>query len=208
MAGKSTKCAASTAPTNGPCAKSSSRNAKPTIPRVNRSERRIPKWKSRQGDANGAREMVLFGQRDLFQDDEQDDLFGDETPTPEYRADPDIVRQELYRILAQARAARTMPWDAKRLVSYRTIFPQMTTGSPSRKRRSCASNSKPNWHGWQAPEPTTARSLSSAGIRPVGNALPHRYAWKVVLHEPGMAAPNHAIPEKLRPTWVARARLS
>jgi hypothetical protein len=42
-------------------------------------------------------------QRDLFQDDEQAELF-DESPTPEYRADPDTVRQELYKILAEARA--------------------------------------------------------------------------------------------------------
>ena len=68
-------------------------------------------------------------QRDLFQDDEQADLFGD-SPTPEYRADPDDVRQELYKILAEARAAQTMPWDKKRVVLYRTIFPQMTNWLP------------------------------------------------------------------------------
>ena len=69
-------------------------------------------------------------QRDLFQDDEQADLFGEDTPTPEYRADPDTVRQELYKILAEARAAQTMPWDGKRAKLYRTIFPQMTNWLP------------------------------------------------------------------------------
>ena len=49
---------------------------------------------------------------------------------PEYRADPDTVRQELYRLLAEARAAQTMPWDAKRARLYRTIFPQMTNWLP------------------------------------------------------------------------------
>ena len=68
-------------------------------------------------------------QRDLFQD-EQADLFGEDTPTPEYRADPDTVRQELYKILAEARTAQTMPWDAKRAILYRTIFPQMTNWLP------------------------------------------------------------------------------
>jgi hypothetical protein len=60
----------------------------------------------------------------------QADLFGEDAPTPVYRADPDTVRQELYRILAEARAAQTMPWDAKRALLYRTIFPQMTNWLP------------------------------------------------------------------------------
>jgi len=32
----------------------------------------------------------------------------------------------LHKILAEARAAKAMPWDAKRAALYRTIFPQMT----------------------------------------------------------------------------------
>jgi hypothetical protein len=72
--------------------------------------------------------MLSSHQRDLFQDDEQVDLFGEDTPV--YRADPDMVRQELHKILAEARAARTMPWDAKRVAVYRTIFPQMTNWLP------------------------------------------------------------------------------
>ena len=74
--------------------------------------------------------MVSSRQRDLFQDDEQADLFDDDSPTPVYRADPDEVRQELYKILAEARAAQTIPWDAKRVLLYRTIFPQMTNWLP------------------------------------------------------------------------------
>ena len=73
--------------------------------------------------------MVSSRQPDLFQ--EQADLFGEDSPTPEYRADPDTVRQELYGILAQARAAQAMPWDAKRALLYRTIFPQMTNWLPA-----------------------------------------------------------------------------
>jgi hypothetical protein len=73
---------------------------------------------------------VSSRQRDLFLDDEQADLFGEDSPTPVYRADPDKVRQELHKILAEARAAQTMPWDAKRALLYRTIFPQMTNWLP------------------------------------------------------------------------------
>jgi hypothetical protein len=64
----------------------------------------------------------------------QGDLFGHDGPdpsddyfeTPVYHADPDKVREELHKILTEARAAKAMPWDAKRAALYRTIFPQMT----------------------------------------------------------------------------------
>jgi len=74
--------------------------------------------------------MVSSRQRDLFLDDEQADLFGEDSPTPVYRADPDKVRQELHQILAEARAAQTMPWDAEHVLLYRSIFPQMTNWLP------------------------------------------------------------------------------
>jgi hypothetical protein len=72
-------------------------------------------------------------QRDLFEDDEQAELFEDR-PTPVYCADPDEVRQDLHRILAEARAAQSMPWDAKRVLLYRTIFPQMSNWLPEEER--------------------------------------------------------------------------
>src|SRR5262249_46829202 len=77
-------------------------------------------------ESNGA--MAPPRQPDLF-GNEQDDLFEDQ-PTPVYRAHPDGVRAELYKILAEARAARTMPWDRSRVSLYRTIFPQMTNWLP------------------------------------------------------------------------------
>jgi hypothetical protein len=67
--------------------------------------------------------------RGRLSDAEQDDLFEDQ-PTPVYHADPDQVRADLYRILAEARAARKMPWEPKRVSLYRTIFPQMTNWLP------------------------------------------------------------------------------
>ena len=49
--------------------------------------------------------MPSESQPDLFLADEPSDLLGEDAPTPEYRADPDAVRAELYKILAEARAA-------------------------------------------------------------------------------------------------------
>lgn len=68
-------------------------------------------------------------QRDLFLDDEAD-LFDEDRPTPVFRADPDTVRQKLHKILAEARAAQALPWDAHQTRLYQTIFPQMTNWLP------------------------------------------------------------------------------
>jgi hypothetical protein len=75
---------------------------------------------------NQRRKMTSPRQGDFFHQDEQDE----DRPTPVYRADPDEVREELHRILAEARAARTMPWDSSRVALYRTIFPQMINWLP------------------------------------------------------------------------------
>ncbi len=74
--------------------------------------------------------MASPRQRALFRDDEQPELFGEESPTPEYRPDPDSVRVELHKILAEARAALKRPWEPTRVSLYRTIFPQMTNWLP------------------------------------------------------------------------------
>jgi hypothetical protein len=44
--------------------------------------------------------MGASQQSDLFQNDEQSGLFGEDALTPVYRADPDAVRAELHKILA------------------------------------------------------------------------------------------------------------
>jgi hypothetical protein len=69
-------------------------------------------------------------QRDLFQDDDPSDIGGEEFPTPEYRPDLDLVRDELHKILAEMRGAKTVPWEPRRASLYRTIFPQMTNWLP------------------------------------------------------------------------------
>ena len=71
---------------------------------------------------------VRNGQSDLFAADS--DQFDDDAPTPVFRADPDEVRAELYKILAEARAAKTLPWEPKQVSLYKTIFPQMTNWLP------------------------------------------------------------------------------
>jgi hypothetical protein len=65
-------------------------------------------------------------QGDLFGSDEPDE----EAETPTFYPDPDEVRAELHRILAEMKAATSMPWDEKRATLYRTIFPQMTNALP------------------------------------------------------------------------------
>ena len=68
----------------------------------------------------------------------QGDLFGQDGPdpsdedfeTPTWYPDPDEIRAELHRILAEARAATSLPWDEDRAGLYRVIFPQMTNALP------------------------------------------------------------------------------
>ena len=66
---------------------------------------------------------------DFFEKEAQSDLFGAE-PAPAYHPDPDKVRRRLEKILAEARAARKLPWEPTTLSLYRTIFPQMTNWLP------------------------------------------------------------------------------
>ncbi len=73
--------------------------------------------------------MSRKSQPDLFAGESQPDLFGAEA-APTYRPDPEKVRSRLHRILAEARAARTLPWGPTRVSLYRTIFPQMTLWLP------------------------------------------------------------------------------
>jgi hypothetical protein len=65
----------------------------------------------------------------------QGGLFGnddasEERETPTFYPDPEEVRAELHKILAEARGAKSVPWDDHRTALYRTIFPQMTGALP------------------------------------------------------------------------------
>jgi hypothetical protein len=68
-------------------------------------------------------QLSLFGK-------DQSELPGVEQNSAIYRADPDEVRAELLTVLAQARAAQSLPWDARRALYWRTVFPQMTNWLP------------------------------------------------------------------------------
>ncbi|GIL03063.1 MAG: hypothetical protein BroJett030_29620 [Alphaproteobacteria bacterium] len=57
--------------------------------------------------------------------DPQPDLFGSEPAQPAWKPDPVKVRRRLDDILAEARAAETMPWDWSEQSLYRKIFPDM-----------------------------------------------------------------------------------
>jgi hypothetical protein len=74
--------------------------------------------------------LTRDSQPDLFSTYAQSDLFGEEVETPTYRADPDEVRAELHKILAEARAADKLHWEPRKVALYRTIFPQMTLWLP------------------------------------------------------------------------------
>ena len=73
--------------------------------------------------------MAGSDQSDDHETEMQTDLFGAE-PVHAYRPDPEKVRARLHKILAEARAAQTLPWEPTRVSLYRTIFPQMTKWLP------------------------------------------------------------------------------
>lgn len=68
-------------------------------------------------------------QASLFAAEDQPDMFGAES-APVYRPNEDKVRARLHKLLGEARAAQTLPWDRSTLSLYRTIFPQMSLFLP------------------------------------------------------------------------------
>ncbi|MDO8877378.1 MAG: hypothetical protein Q8M24_21675 [Pseudolabrys sp.] len=73
--------------------------------------------------------MLKNNNRNNYGQEMQTDLFGAD-PVPAYRPDPDKVRSRLHKILAEARAAKRLPWEPTTVSLYRTIFPQMTNWLP------------------------------------------------------------------------------
>jgi hypothetical protein len=72
---------------------------------------------------------------DLFGDG-QHSLFGDggdRIPNPKQPSltpDPARVREKLHALLATARSAERMPWDAKKAGMWQIVFPQMANWLP------------------------------------------------------------------------------
>ncbi len=71
--------------------------------------------------------MSRRSQPDLFAT--QSDLLG---PPPKQSYTPSLarVRAEVNKILEKARLAKAMPWTAKEVAFWRTVFPQMTDWLP------------------------------------------------------------------------------
>ena len=71
--------------------------------------------------------MSRSSQTDLF--GTQADLFG---PPPKQSYAPSLatVRAEVNKVLEKARIAREMPWTAKEVAFWKTVFPQMTNWLP------------------------------------------------------------------------------
>ncbi len=73
--------------------------------------------------------MARRRQAELFDTTSRPDLFG-APAAPVYRPNLDKVRARLEKILAEARAAKTLPWEPAQLSLYQTIFPQMADFLP------------------------------------------------------------------------------
>ena len=72
--------------------------------------------------------MSRSSQPDLF--GTQADLLG---PPPKQSYTPSLatVRAEVNKVLEKARIAREMPWTAKEVAFWKTVFPQMTNWLPA-----------------------------------------------------------------------------
>jgi hypothetical protein len=71
--------------------------------------------------------MSRSNQTDLF--GTQSDLFG-APPPKSYAPSLATVRAEVHKVLEKARIAREMPWTAKEVAFWKTVFPQMTNWLP------------------------------------------------------------------------------
>jgi hypothetical protein len=75
--------------------------------------------------------MARPRQRDLFEGESPVERSETDLSPPSYRPDLVQVRARLHKILAEARAAEQLPWDADRVLLYKTIFPHMAGWLPA-----------------------------------------------------------------------------
>lgn len=75
--------------------------------------------------------MSRHDQPDLFGN--QPDLLGP-PPRQSYAPTLEKVRAEVDKVLDKARIAREMPWTAKEVAFWKTVFPQMTNWLPEEER--------------------------------------------------------------------------
>lgn len=79
--------------------------------------------------------MASRPQLDLFGEDEQAEPFDENAAPVVYHGDPERVRARLRRLIAEARAAQQLPWDADSVRLYRKIVPQMSLWLPEEEGR-------------------------------------------------------------------------
>jgi hypothetical protein len=72
--------------------------------------------------------MISRNQPDLFGAGETAD---EDAPTVYYHGDPDRVRARIGRLIAEARAAETMPWNEDDVRFWRKVVPQMARWLPA-----------------------------------------------------------------------------
>jgi hypothetical protein len=75
--------------------------------------------------------MARSTQPDLF--GTQGDLLGP-PPRETYAPSLEKVRAEVNKVLEKARIAKDMPWTAKEVAFWKTVFPQMTNWLPEEER--------------------------------------------------------------------------
>jgi hypothetical protein len=88
--------------------------------------------------------MTKTNQPDLF-GTPQGDLFGAAAAQPVWTPDPDKVRRRLERILAEARASETMPWDWSKRSLFKKIFPDMANLLPEDEARQYVFQFEQEW---------------------------------------------------------------
>lgn len=78
-----------------------------------------------RSNVSGSSQPDLFGT--------QGDLFGP-PPKQSYAPSLEKVRAEVDKVLEKARIAKDMPWTAKEVAFWKTVFPQMTNWLPEEER--------------------------------------------------------------------------
>jgi hypothetical protein len=105
--------------------------------------------------------MSRSNQPDLFA--AQSDLLG---PPPKQSYTPSLatVRAEVNKVLEKARLAKDMPWTAKEVAFWKTVFPQMTNWLPAEEAEQLRS----------AFTDEVSRLEAAVGESDRGPAAPHR----------------------------------
>lgn len=73
-------------------------------------------------------------QGDLFDPDPEAGLFSEEAAPVVVRADPEKVRVKLNSMIAELRAASSLPWSARKMQYWRTVAPQISLWLPKEER--------------------------------------------------------------------------